>query len=316
MIQHLLSSEVEEVRVLSRDELKQHILRTRLGDDRVRFFVGDTRDRDSLPQFLSKAHFVFHAAALKQVPTGEFFPMEMVKTNIIGSQNVLEEAVRAGAEAVVCLSTDKAVYPINAMGISKALMEKIALAQASRLKGSGTRITVTRYGNVMFSRGSVLPLFARQVAENREVTITNPKMTRYLMSLKESVDLVEYAFTGGSNGDLLVRKAPAATIANLAQAVISLLDGDPKKIRIIGSRHGEKLFESLLSAEEMSVASDHGDYFRVASDDRDLNYEMYFDSGVKGSYQEPYTSHNTSQLDVPSLLALLENTPEIKAHQK
>jgi len=312
MLRHLLASGVGEVRVLSRDEAKQDLLRGAIRDKRVRFFVGDTRDTSHLSHFVSGSNYVFHAAALKQVPTGEFFPTEVVKTNILGSQNVLEASVAAEVEAIVCLSTDKAVYPINAMGMSKALMEKLAMAMARKTGESSTRICVTRYGNVMFSRGSVLPLFANQILSEREITLTNSEMTRFLMSLQDSVALVEHAFSIGKTGDLFVRKAPAATIGDLALSMVRLLNGDENRIKSIGTRHGEKLFESLLSSEERMTAIDEGDYFRVPLDDRDMNYSLYFDEGSKAPTPEPYTSHNTDRLFGDELDSLLGSLAEIR----
>lgn len=315
MLRHLLETDVEEVRVLSRDEAKQDALRNAIRDSRVRLVIGDTRDIDCVRPFLQGSSYVFHAAALKQVPTGEFFPGEMVKTNILGSQNVIEASVASEVEAVVCLSTDKAVYPINAMGMSKALMEKMAIAKARLDSDSLTRICVTRYGNVMYSRGSVLPLFVSQIKSGKKVTITNPEMTRFLMSLDESVKLVEHAFTHGKSGDLFVRKAPAATIHDVAQSIIRLLGGNQENVRTIGTRHGEKLFESLLSAEERLMAEEDGDYFRVPVDDRDLNYSAYFEEGQEVSFPEAYTSHNADRLQGDQLDTLLASIPEIRALQ-
>ncbi|MDA9854025.1 polysaccharide biosynthesis protein [Aquiluna sp.] len=307
LVTHLLKSDASEIRVLSRDEAKQDAMRNTFRDSRLKFFVGDTRDSSSLPYFLSGVNFVFHAAALKQVPTGEFFPLEVVKTNVLGSDNVLNLAIKEQVECVVCLSTDKAVYPINAMGMSKALMEKNAIATARVLGQGRTRICVTRYGNVMLSRGSVIPLFIRQIEAQEPLTITNPNMTRFLMSLEQSIDLVEHAFSEGNNGDLFVRKAPAATIQSIGESLQRVL-GRGYGTRIIGARHGEKLFESLLSAEELVAAKEEEDYFRVAMDARGLDYSLYFDQGSQVEFPEPYTSHGAERLEGPQLDTLLEET--------
>jgi UDP-glucose 4-epimerase len=313
MLTYLLEQGAGEVRVFSRDEAKQDELRHRISDDRVRFYIGDTRDPLSVKNVMKKTDLVFHAAALKQVPSAEFFPMEAVATNVQGSANVLRAAIESGVSSVVCLSTDKAVYPINAMGMSKALMEKTAMAFARDNQDSETTISVTRYGNVMYSRGSVIPLFIGQIKQGRPITITEPTMTRFLMSLSESVDLVKYAFENAESGDLFVRKAPAATILNLAKSLISLFGGSEDEIQTIGFRHGEKLFESLLSSEERSTAVDMGDYFKVPLDARDLNYKLFFEEGnSRVSEIQPYTSHNTSRLELEEITALLTLLPEIK----
>ena len=313
MARHLLSKDVGEVRIFSRDEAKQDAMRHQLKDKRVRFFLGDTRDSDSVGRVVRGSNLIFHAAALKQVPSAEFFPLEAVKTNINGSANVLHAAIDNEVESVVCLSTDKAVYPINAMGMSKALMEKTAMAFARDYQESNTTISVTRYGNVMFSRGSVIPLFISQIKGGSPVTVTDPTMTRFLMSLAESVDLVEYAFAHAESGDLFVRKAPASTIQDLAIALIELLNGTTDQIRNIGFRHGEKLYESLLSVEERAKAEDHGDYFRVPLDARDLNYSLFFEEGEgRRPELEAYTSHNTDRLDVEGAKQLLLTIPEVR----
>lgn len=313
MIEHMLGKGVRELRVFSRDEAKQDAMRHRLRDNRLRFFVGDTRDADSIEAAIRGSTLVFHAAALKQVPTAEFFPLEALKTNVSGSANVLRAAIKHQIKSIVCLSTDKAVYPINAMGMSKALMEKTAQAFAREGLDSGTKISVTRYGNVMFSRGSVIPLFIDQIRSGTPITLTEPRMTRFLMSLAESVQLVEFAFTNGRSGDLLVKKAPASTIETLATALIELFGGDKHQIQEIGFRHGEKLFESLLSVEERAVAEDLGDFYRVPLDARDLNYDVYFEKGERRAVDlEAYTSHNTKRLDVQEVKALLLDLPEIK----
>ena len=317
MLQYLLNQGAGEVRVFSRDEAKQDELRHRISNDRVRFFIGDTRDLTSVKNVMKRSDLVFHAAALKQVPSAEFFPMEAVATNIQGSANVLRAAIEAEVSSVVCLSTDKAVYPINAMGMSKALMEKIAMAFARDNQDSETLISVTRYGNVMYSRGSVIPLFISQIKAGKPITITDPTMTRFLMSLSESVDLVRYAFENAQTGDLFVRKAPAATLRDLAAALVGIFGGSSEQIQTIGFRHGEKLYESLLSSEERSTAEDLGDYFRVPLDSRDINYKVFFEKGTKRKSEiNPYTSHNTERLDSEGVKELLLKLPEIKAALK
>lgn len=313
MAAHLLEQGVDTIHVLSRDEAKQDDMRKRFGDSRLRFFLGDVRDRDSVASAFVDTDFVFHAAALKQVPSCEFFPEQAVKTNVTGSHNVIEAAAAAGVRSVVCLSTDKAVYPVNAMGMSKALMEKTAQAFARNNPRSSTTVSVTRYGNVMYSRGSVIPLFVQQLEQGRALTLTEPKMTRFLMSLQESVDLVEHAFTHAEPGDLFVRKAPAATVETLARAVASVLGNDDPEIRVIGTRHGEKLHETLLSREEMLKASDQGDYFRVPLDARSMEYELFYEEGERKAVEvEDYTSANTDQLDVARTKALLLELPELR----
>lgn len=313
MARHLLKKGVEEIRIFSRDEAKQDNMRHSINDSRVRFYIGDTRDQESVMAAVNGADLVFHAAALKQVPSAEFFPLEAVKTNIYGSANILSASIEAGVQAVVCLSTDKAVYPINAMGMSKALMEKTAMSFARRPEASETRISVTRYGNVMYSRGSVLPLFIRQIKTGLPVTITDPRMTRFLMTLDESVDLVEHAFTESVSGDLFVRKAPAATLEVIALALFEIFQPKRREILQIGFRHGEKLFESLLSTEERAFAQDQGDYFRVPLDTRDLNYEMFFEEGVQRELDfDSYNSHNTVRLEVDEVQELLLALPEVR----
>jgi UDP-glucose 4-epimerase len=313
MAKHLLSQSVGEVRIFSRDEAKQDAMRHAIADPRVRFFLGDTRDPESVERVVRGSDLIFHAAALKQVPSAEFFPLEAVKTNINGSANVLRSAIENGVKGVVCLSTDKAVYPINAMGMSKALMEKTAQAFARDYSDSDTTIAITRYGNVMYSRGSVIPLFISQIRSGKPITMTDPTMTRFLMSLAESVDLVEYAFDKAETGDLYVRKAPASTIDVLAKALVELFGGSENEIQTIGFRHGEKLYESLLSTEERAKAEDLGDYFRVPLDSRDLNYSEYFEEGEpRQASLESYTSHNTKQLDVEGVKTLLLTIPEVR----
>jgi UDP-N-acetylglucosamine 4,6-dehydratase/5-epimerase len=313
MAKYLLTKSVAEVRIFSRDEAKQDAMRHAIQDPRVKFYIGDTRDSDSVNGVIKGADLVFHAAALKQVPSAEFFPLEAVKTNINGSANVLRASIEHGVSGVVCLSTDKAVYPINAMGMSKALMEKTAQAFARDSQDSKTTISITRYGNVMYSRGSVIPLFIEQIRSGKPVTITDPTMTRFLMSLAQSVDLVEYAFEHAQTGDLFVRKAPAATIETLAAALIEIFGNGKSEIQNIGFRHGEKLYESLLSTEERAKAEDKGNYFRVPLDDRDLNYSSYFEQGEKRAEElEAYTSHNTQRLDTAGVKELLLTIPEIR----
>jgi UDP-glucose 4-epimerase len=313
MARHLLTQDVEEIRIFSRDEAKQDAMRHALSDTRARFFLGDTRDQDSVERVVRGVDLIFHAAALKQVPSAEFFPLEAVKTNINGSANVLRSAIENEVKGVVCLSTDKAVYPINAMGMSKALMEKTAQAFARDFQDSKTTIAVTRYGNVMYSRGSVIPLFISQIKSGKPLTITDPTMTRFLMSLAESVDLVKYAFENAQTGDLFVRKAPASTIDTLAHALIEIFGGKKEQIQTIGFRHGEKLYESLLSTEERVKSEDLGGYFRVPLDSRDLNYSVYFEEGQpRKESLEAYTSHNTDRLDIEAVKNLLLTIPEVR----
>jgi UDP-N-acetylglucosamine 4,6-dehydratase len=313
MARHLLTQDVEEIRIFSRDEAKQDAMRHALSDTRVRFFIGDTRDPESVERVVRGSDLIFHAAALKQVPSAEFFPLEAVKTNINGSANVLRSAIENEVKGVVCLSTDKAVYPINAMGMSKALMEKTAQAFARDYQDSKTTIAVTRYGNVMYSRGSVIPLFISQIKSGKSLTITDPTMTRFLMSLAESVDLVKYAFENAQTGDLFVRKAPASTIETLAHALIEMFGGKKDQIQTIGFRHGEKLYESLLSTEERVKSEDLGGYFRVPLDSRDLNYSVYFEEGQpRKESLEAYTSHNTERLDIEAVKKLLLTIPEVR----
>lgn len=313
MARHALDNGAAQVRIFSRDEAKQDAMRNTMRDSRLRFFLGDTRDLTSVERAVRGSDLVFHAAALKQVPSAEFFPLEAVKTNINGSSNVLLSSIENDVKAVVCLSTDKAVYPINAMGMTKAIMEKTAMAYARDFSDAPTSISVTRYGNVMYSRGSVIPLFISQIKAGRPVTLTDPTMTRFLMSLSESVDLVQYAFENATTGELFVRKAPAATIATLAQALFELFDAKNRNFEILGFRHGEKLFESLLSVEERAFAEDKGQYFSVPLDTRDLNYEAFFEEGVVRSEDlESYTSHNTERLTTEQVVDLLLSLPELR----
>jgi UDP-N-acetylglucosamine 4,6-dehydratase len=312
MVRKLLDSGVREVRILSRDELKQHEMRQALGDPRVKFYLGDVRDEGSVHRATRGVDFVFHAAALKQVPSCEFFPLEAVRTNILGSANVIEAANANGVHSLVCLGTDKAAYPVNAMGMSKALMEKVAQAFARNNPTATTTVSTVRYGNVMMSRGSVIPLFVEQARAGRPITVTDPKMTRFLMSLGDAVRLVEHAFEHARPGDLFIRKAPASTVEDLARAVASVVGVDPD-IQVIGTRHGEKLYETLATREELVRSEDQGDYYRVAVDARDLNYGEYFDEGdPRESEIEDYHSHNTERLDVHQVVELLEGLPDFR----
>ena len=312
MVSYLLTRGVDKIHILSRDEAKQDEMRRRFSDSRLRFFLGDVRDYNSVAESFVNTDFVFHAAALKQVPSCEFFPAQAVKTNVMGSHNVIEAAAAAGVRSVVCLSTDKAVYPINAMGMSKALMEKTARAFARNHPKSKTTVSITRYGNVMYSRGSVIPLFVKQIQSGQPLTLTEPKMTRFLMSLSESVDLVEHAFLHAETGDLFVRKAPACTVEVLAKAVASLLGQENPDIKMIGTRHGEKLHETLLSREEMLSSTDQGRYFKVPLDVRSMEYENFYEEG-QGAVADmtEYTSENTEQLDLADTKNLLLTLPEM-----
>jgi len=313
MVKHVLLKGAAEVRIFSRDESKQDDLRNALQDDRVKFYIGDVRDALSVDSAIKGSNLVFHAAALKQVPSCEFFPLEAVATNVQGSANVLRSSLNFGVDSVVCLSTDKAVYPINAMGMSKALMEKTAMSFARNNPKSKTRIAVTRYGNVMFSRGSVIPLFIKQIKAGKSVTVTDLNMTRFLMSLSDSVDLVNYAFENAASGDLLVRKAPAATVEVLVEALKQLFDATDAKTQLIGVRHGEKIYESLLSTEEMAHSIDQESYFRVPLDSRGLDYSIYFEEGENRTTElSSYTSHNTIRLDVDGVKKLLLTLPEVR----
>ena len=313
MVTRLLQSpDVEEIRILSRDETKQDDMRRRVADPRLRFHIGDVRDYDSVDRAARGVELVFHAAALKQVPSCEFFPLEAVRTNVMGSSNVIEAANANGVRSLVCLGTDKAVYPINAMGMSKAMMEKTAQAFARNNPDARTVVSTVRYGNVMASRGSVIPLFIEQIKAGRPMTVTDPEMTRFLMSLDEAVLLVEHALESARPGDLFIRKAPAATVRVLAHALAELFEVEPN-IQIIGTRHGEKLYETLAAREELVRAHDQGDFFRVPLDTRDLNYHVYFDEGsVEESALDDYTSHNTERLDVEDVKEVLRKLPEIR----
>jgi len=319
VLKRFLDTDIGEIRIFSRDEKKQDDMRKKYANSKLKFYIGDVRDYQSVLNATRGVDFIYHAAALKQVPSCEFYPLEAVKTNVLGTENVLEAAIQNKIKRVVCLSTDKAVYPINAMGISKAMMEKVIVAK-SRNVPEGITISATRYGNVMASRGSVIPLFVDQVINNKPISITDPNMTRFMMTLDDAVDLVLHAFEHGSNGDIFVQKAPAATIEVLAQAVVSLMSQENHPINIIGTRHGEKLYEALCSREEMLVAEDQGDYFRIPADNRDLNYEKYFDEGSKElSGVVDYNSHNTERLDVngmKKLLLKLEFMQKVAAGEK
>lgn len=313
MATHLLAKQVDTVRIFSRDEAKQDEMRRKFSDGRLRFFVGDVRDYESVTEAVAGSDFVFHAAALKQVPSCEFFPQQAVKTNVMGSHNVIKAAAASSVRSVVCLSTDKAVYPINAMGMSKALMEKTAQAYARNNPNSATTVSVTRYGNVMHSRGSVIPHFVNQLRSGLPLTITDPNMTRFLMSLDDSVDLVDYAFLNAMPGDLFVRKSPACTVGVLARAVAQVMGEHDPEIRIIGTRHGEKLHETLLSREEMLRAEDQDAYFRIPLDTRSLEYGLYFDEGevIVPTYSD-YTSEVTDRLGIEETAHLLSQLPQMR----
>ena len=306
VLKRFLETDIKEIRIFSRDEKKQDDMRKKYQSSKLKFYIGDVRDYNSILNATRGVDYIYHAAALKQVPSCEFHPMEAVKTNVIGTENVLEAAIQNRVKRIVCLSTDKAVYPINAMGISKAMMEKVIVAKSRNLENLDIVISCTRYGNVMASRGSVIPLFVDQIRQNKPLTITDPNMTRFMMTLDDAVDLVLYAFEHGQNGDIFVQKAPAATIHVLAQALTQLLNVPEHPISIMGTRHGEKAFEALLSREEMAVALDQGYYYRVPADQRDLNYSKYVENGdLKITQFEDYNSHNTERLDVEGMKKLL-----------
>ena len=312
VLRRFLGSNIKEIRIFSRDEKKQDDMRKLYNNPKIKFYIGDVRDSSSIDDAMDGVDFVFHAAALKQVPSCEFFPIEAVKSNVLGTNNVLEAAINHKIKKVIVLSTDKAAYPINAMGMSKAMMEKVAVAKGRDLSKDSTTICRTRYGNVMASRGSVIPLFVEQINAGKDLTITNPQMTRFMMTLDDAVDLVIYAFEHGNQGDLFVQKAPAATIDVLAQAVKELMNSKAK-INIIGTRHGEKLYEVLVTKEEMVAAEDLGNYYRIPADNRNLNYSMYVDSGNnKLDSVEEYNSHNTCRLTVTEMKALLKRLDEFK----
>jgi len=312
MQRFLESDHFDEIRIFSRDEKKQDDMRKRFNSPKIKFYIGDTRDSNSVDNVVNGVDYIFHAAALKQVPSCEFFPIEAVKTNIMGTENVLCSAEKYGIKKVVVLSTDKAAYPINAMGMSKALMEKVAIAKSRNLDDSKTIFCATRYGNVMASRGSVIPLFIDQIKNGKPLTITDPNMTRFMMTLEDAVDLVLFAFENAKQGDLFVQKAPASTVENLANALIELYKSD-SLIKIIGTRHGEKVYETLVNKEDMIKAVDMGDYYRIPADNRDLNYEQYFSEGnTTESKMEEYHSHNTQRLDLEGMKNLLKKLPIIR----
>jgi UDP-N-acetylglucosamine 4,6-dehydratase len=305
VLNRFLDTDIKEIRIFSRDEKKQEDIRKRLNNDKVKYYIGDVRDINSVNMAMNNVDYVFHAAALKQVPSCEFFPMEAVKTNVLGTENVLNSAIQNKVKKVISLSTDKAVYPINAMGISKAMMEKVTVAKSRTVSIEDTTISGTRYGNVMASRGSVIPLFIEQIKTGKPLTITDPSMTRYLMSLEDAVELVLFAFTNSDQGDIFVQKAPASTIGELAQALKELFKA-PNPIEVIGTRHGEKLYETLLTREEMAVATDMGGYYRIPADNRDLNYNKFFTEGEEEiSEGWEYNSHNTHRLSMEEIKELL-----------
>ena len=309
---HFLRSEVEQIIIFSRDEKKQDEMRQKFSDERLRFYIGDIRDYESIYEASNKVHYVFHAAALKQVPSCEFHPVEAVKTNILGTENLLKASISQGIEKVVLLSTDKAVYPINSMGLTKAMMEKIMLSKSLLYKTCNTKFCATRYGNVMCSRGSVIPLFVNQIKNNKNITITNPNMTRFMMSLEDAVELVIYAFNNSSQGDIFIQKSPACSLINLVNALKKIFSFD-KPNKIIGTRHGEKLYESLLSKEEMARSIEEGKFYRLPPDNRDINYDKYFIEGKEEiSNFKDYTSHNTKQLNIDEIIDLLTNLDFIK----
>lgn len=309
----LLTRDVGEIRILSRDEAKQDLMRHEVADPRLRFYLGDIRDYLSVERAMQNVDYVFHAAALKQVPSGEFFPMEIVKTNVYGSENLVRAAEAAGVASLVCLSTDKAVYPVNAMGMSKALMEKVAQSHGLNNPTASTIVSCVRYGNVMYSRGSVIPLFIRQIKAGKNLTVTNPDMTRFMMSLENSVDLVEFAFHNAVQGDLFIRKAKSCTVSDLAKAVINLFHSS-SQVDVIGTRHAEKISEALANREELSRAQDMGDYFRIRADNRDLNYSIYVEEGdVAQAEYDDYDSHTVDRMDVGEVEELLLTLPEVRA---
>ena len=312
MTNRLLETDAEEIRIFSRDELKQELMRIEYNSPKLNFYIGDTRDRDSVDNVMKGVDYIFHAAALKQVPSCEFFPIQAVFTNILGSHNVIESAIAHKAQSIVCLSTDKAAYPINAMGMTKALMEKVAQAAARTKACNETVVACVRYGNVMCSRGSVIPLFVNQIKENKSLTVTVPEMTRFLLPLHDSVDLVLFAFTNAKAGDLFVKKAPACTIIDLAQALKNIFKSEVP-IEIIGMRHGEKLYETLVTKEELRRSEDMGDYYRVCLDDRSLNYAIYFTQGdEEEAHIDDYHSHNTTRLNVQQVEKLLLTLPYVQ----
>lgn len=315
VLNRFLETDIKEIRIFSRDEKKQDDMRNTLKNKKIKFYIGDVRDYDSIARAMKGVDYVFHAAALKQVPSCEFFPLEATKTNVFGTQNTIDAAVANNVKRIICLSTDKAAYPINAMGISKALMEKVAVAASRNIPDNDTIVCLTRYGNVMASRGSVIPLFVKQIKEKSPLTITDPNMTRFLMSLEDAVDLVIFAFTNGNQGDLFVNKAPASTIGELAEGLKSIYNAD-NEIKVIGTRHGEKLYETLCTREEMQKAEDMGEFYRIPADNRDLNYSRYFSEGETDiSKIEDYHSHNTNRLNAQELKDTLLNLDYIKENR-
>jgi UDP-glucose 4-epimerase len=312
VLKRFLNTEIKEIRIFSRDEKKQHDMRITLNNPKVKFYIGDVRNYDSIEMAMRGVDYVFQAAALKQVPSCEFFPIEATRTNVFGTDNVIKAAIYNNVKNVICLSTDKAAYPINAMGISKALMEKVAVAASRNIPEGGTKISLTRYGNVMASRGSVIPHFIEQIKVGEPITVTDPNMTRYLMSLEEAIDLVLFAFQNGNQGDLFVQKAPASTIGDLAQAIKEIFNAS-NPIQVIGTRHGEKLYETLCTREEMAKAIDLGNFYLIPADNRDLNYGKYFESGdIKTSALEDYNSHNTARLNLEQVKEKLLGLDYIK----
>lgn len=312
VLRNFLNTDIQEIRIFSRDELKQDDMRKKYNNDKLKFYLGDVRDINSLEDAFKGVDYIFHAAALKQVPSCEFYPMQAVQTNVVGTENVLNVAIKYKVKNVIVLSTDKAVYPINAMGISKAMMEKVAVAKSRNVNNDETVICCTRYGNVMASRGSVIPLFIEQIRNKKDITITDPNMTRFMMSLDDAVDLVMFAFKNGKNGDIFVQKAPSATIGLLANTLKKLLSKPDQEIKIIGTRHGEKLYETLLTREEMVHAIEIENYYKIPADNRDLNYEKYFEEGELIVESVDYHSHNTKQLEEEELMQMLLNLREIQ----
>lgn len=313
ILRRFLKTDIKEIRIFSRDEKKQDDMRKHFQSDKLKFYIGDVRDFQSVSNSMRGVDYVYHAAALKQVPSCEFYPLEAVKTNILGTENVLEAAINHNVKRIVCLSTDKAVYPINAMGISKAMMEKVIIAKSRNLERTNTTICCTRYGNVMASRGSVIPLFVRQIVNNIPITITDPDMTRFMMTLDDAVDLVLHAFENGTNGDIFVQKAPAATIDILVKSLLDIMQKPNHPLNIIGTRHGEKQYEALCSREEMFIAQEQGNYYRIPADNRDLNYAKYFETGEKNlDLIEDYNSHNTTRLNINEMKNLLRKLDFIR----
>ncbi len=311
MTEKLIKMKPKEIRIFSRDEKKQDDMRKKFNTQRLKFYIGDIRDEKSVKNVIKKVDYIFHAAALKQVPSCEFYPMEAVKTNVLGVENLLDCAIEEGVKKIICLSTDKAVYPINAMGVSKSMMEKVIVAKSRNSKK--TQICVTRYGNVIYSRGSVIPLFVKQIKENNYLTVTDKKMTRFMMTMNDAINLVFFAFQNGNNGEIFVKKSPAATISTLIDALSKIISKKPK-IRIIGSRHGEKYHETLMTKEELNNSTEYKNYFKIRSDNRDLNYEKFFSRGIKSRNKIDYTSENTKRLSLIDTQKLL--TPIIKLYNK